>query len=199
MHDKQKSLLQLFLVFARIGTFAFGGGYVMIPMIQNEVTEKHGWLPKEKTGEVISISSSMPGAIAMNSALYVGYLVRGTVGAFVALAGCILPAIIFMTICVMFFAGFQDNFFVKAALKGIIPVVSGLMIAATYKLFQGNVKDRGSLLLCILSLIAAVILTFLNINTANIFLVAAILGVIIYTTSLSRLAFIQLKQQESSK
>ena len=194
----KNSLLELFLVFARIGTFAFGGGYVMVPMVQSEASEKHDWVPKDKIGEVISISSSMPGAIVMNTSLYVGYLVAGVRGALVALAGCVLPAVAMTFVCVMFMAGFTENPTFQAALRGVIPVVSGLMLAATFKLFKSSVKDYGSLLICILSLVAAVVLTILNFNVINILFFSAILGIVLNITRLSGFALRKIAKVEGA-
>lgn len=199
MNSKHKVLVELFIVFAKIGTFAFGGGYVMVPMIQNEASEKRDWVSNEKIGEVISISSSMPGAIAMNTSVYVGYLVCGFPGAFAALIGCILPAILLTLGSVMFLAGFQDNAYMQAALKGIVPVLTGLMIVAMVKLFKSNVKDYGSLVLCILSVLAGVVLTILSVNIILILLVSSILGVCVYTTTLSKFVFKKLKEGAEKK
>jgi len=193
MESKKKPLLELFTVFAKIGTFAFGGGYVMVPMIHKEASEVRDWVAKDRIGEVISISSSMPGAIAMNTAVYVGYIVGGIVGSLVALAGCILPAVFLMLICVIFLAGFQDNYYVVAALKGIVPVVTGLMLAAMFKLFKSNVKDYGSLLICILSVVAGVVLTMLSVNIIYILVFSALIGVAFFVSPVSTFAFRKLK------
>ncbi|MEI6132845.1 MAG: chromate transporter [Bacillota bacterium] len=196
MTSKKKVLFELFTVFAKIGTFAFGGGYVMVPMIQKEVSENRDWVQKDKIGEVISISSSMPGAIAMNTSVYVGYIVAGYPGAFVALAGCILPAIFLMLGFVIFLAGFQDAPIMKAALKGIVPVVSGLMIVAMVKLYKSNVKDIGTLIFCIISVVLGVIFTILSINVIYILLGCALAGVLTLTSSLSQFALTKLKEKK---
>lgn len=185
---KKKPLLALFIAFAKIGTFAFGGGYVMVPMIQKEASETHDWVAKDKIGEVISISSSMPGAIAMNSSVYVGYIVGGFSGALAALMGCILPAIILAFCCTVFLSGFQSNSYVISALKGIVPVVTGLMLAAMYKLFKSNVKDYGSLIICGFSIVAGVILTIYKVNIIFVLLFSALIGLFFSLTSISLFA-----------
>ena len=92
MKEKIKRILQLFLVFFKIGAFTFGGGYAMIPLIQKEVVENKKWITDDDILEIIAIAESTPGPIAINSATFVGYRTCGFWGAFFSTLGVILPS-----------------------------------------------------------------------------------------------------------
>ena len=87
-----KNALDLFLTFGKIGTFTFGGGYAMIPLIQKEVVETKQWITNDDVLEILAIAESTPGPIAINAATFVGYRVAGTFGAFCATMGVVLPS-----------------------------------------------------------------------------------------------------------
>ena len=72
MENRNKTLLEIFLTFLRIGAFTFGGGYAMIPLIQKETVEKHGWISDKDILEIVAIAESTPGPIAVNSATFLG-------------------------------------------------------------------------------------------------------------------------------
>lgn len=91
-----KNALDLFLTFGKIGTFTFGGGYAMIPLIQKEVVETKQWITNDDVLEILAIAESTPGPIAINAATFVGYRVAGTFGAFCATMGvCCHPFLLY--------------------------------------------------------------------------------------------------------
>ena len=90
---KDNKILKLFLTFLKIGAFTFGGGYAMIPIIQRETVEKHGWVNDDEILEMLAISESTPGPIAINSATFVGYRVAGFWGSLAATCGVVLPSL----------------------------------------------------------------------------------------------------------
>ncbi len=121
--------IELFAVFFRIGLFTFGGGYGMIPLVQQEVLS-HGWLDADALYRFIGVCESTPGPIAVNMATFVGSGQAGLAGAACATAGVVLPALLVMLLIAAVLRGFRENRFVRAAMAGIRPVVAG-MIAAT--------------------------------------------------------------------
>ena len=123
------TLLTLFAVFFKIGLFTFGGGYGMIPLVQQEVLA-HGWMDEATLLEFIGVCESTPGPIAVNMATFVGSTQAGVLGAACATAGVVLPALIIMLLIAAVLKGFRQNRWVRAAMAGIRPVVAG-MIAAT--------------------------------------------------------------------
>ena len=123
------AVLELFLTFAKIGLFTFGGGYGMIPLIQQEVTS-HGWLDAETLYSYIGICESTPGPIAVNMATFIGASQAGYVGAMCATLGVVLPSFIIILLIAAVLRQFRRNRYVGAAMSGIKPVVAG-MISAT--------------------------------------------------------------------
>ena len=89
-----KSLLELFLSMFKIGLFTFGGGYAMIPLIEAEMIQKRGWLTREDFINQLMLAQSIPGPIALNTAVFVGYKTRGTKGALAALVGVVIPSFV---------------------------------------------------------------------------------------------------------
>jgi len=122
------TLLRLFIVFFRIGLFTFGGGYAMLPLIQQEVLSR-GWLDEQTLVRFIGVCESTPGPIAVNMATFVGSARAGLAGAACATLGVILPALLVMLLIAAVLKGFRENVFVRSAMSGIRPVVAGMICA----------------------------------------------------------------------
>ena len=120
--------LTLFLTFLKIGAVSFGGGYSMIPMIQDEVFS-HGWLTESELMNFIGVAESTPGPIAVNIATFVGSSQAGILGALCATVGVVLPSFIIIVIIAALFRTFLKNRFVQGALIGIRGVIVGLICA----------------------------------------------------------------------
>ncbi len=121
--------LKLFLTFLKIGAFTFGGGYAMLPLIQQEVI-KNGWLSQEELIDFIAICESTPGPFAVNISTYVGNQTAGIPGAFCATIGVVLPSFIIILIIARVFEQFQKNKIVNGAMLGLKGAVVGLIGAA---------------------------------------------------------------------
>ena len=119
--------LQLFLTFLKIGAISFGGGYAMIPLIQDEVIS-HGWLNSEQILNFIAIAESTPGPIAINMATFIGSSQGGILGSICATFGVILPSFIIILIVASVLTGLLKFAGVKAFIGGIRPVVIGLIL-----------------------------------------------------------------------
>src|SRR5574344_1472775 len=113
--------LKLLYVFLKIGFFSFGGGLAMLPMVKSE-TFKYGWITESEFLDIISISQITPGAIAINTATFVGYKIGGILGAFTASMGIVLPSLITVTIIAMFFNKIKENQYKNAFFRGVKPV-----------------------------------------------------------------------------
>ena len=116
---KLKTLWQVFASFFRIGAFTFGGGYAMIPLIQNEAVEKRKWVTDDDILEVIAIAESTPGPIAINSATFVGYRAAGILGSVCATLGVVLPSFVIILAISFVLKEFQDLKPVQYAFMGI--------------------------------------------------------------------------------
>ena len=130
-------LLQLFTTFFKIGLFTFGGGYAMIPLIQREVIEKHKWISDKDFLDMLVLAQSSPGPIAVNTAVFVGYKMRGVVGAIATTLGTVLPSFIVILLLALFFAEVRDNRYVDAAFRAMRPAVVALIIAPLMGLVKG--------------------------------------------------------------
>ena len=102
-------LLEMFLTFFKIGAFTFGGGYAMIPIIQDEISVKRDWMKEEEFLDALAMAQGSPGAIAVNTSIYVGYKLKGVRGAIVATLGTVLPSFLIMLIIARFFFQFRNK------------------------------------------------------------------------------------------
>lgn len=120
------SYWQIFLIFAKIGAFTIGGGMAMVPLIQNEIVRR-GWLKEEDFPDIIALSQSAPGLLAVNIAIFTGYRLKGTKGSIVATIASVLPSILIILLIAMIFTDYQDNPVIIRIFKGIRPVVVALI------------------------------------------------------------------------
>ena len=124
-----KLVIDLFIAFAKIGSFTFGGGYAMLPMIKKEVVERHGWASDNEILDYFAISQVTPGVIAVNTATFVGYKIGGLVGAIAATLGVIFPSIVIIAIIAAFLTNFASLPAVVHAFNGIRARVCVLILA----------------------------------------------------------------------
>lgn len=118
--------LELLWTFFKIGAFTFGGGYVMVPLIQAEV-EAHGWMDATSLVNFIAVSESTPGPLAVNVATYVGAEVGGIFGAICATFGVVFPAFIIILIVAKCYETFKSSKIIKGCMSGLKPAVVGLI------------------------------------------------------------------------
>ncbi len=126
--------LDLFLVFFRIGIFTLGGGYAMVPLIEREVVDRKRWLGGREFIDALAIAQSLPGPIAVNTSVFVGYKTRGVKGALVGVFGTVMPSFICMIAIASFFTGIRHNPTVAAVFSGIRPAVVALIAASVWSL-----------------------------------------------------------------
>ncbi len=121
--------LELFLTFLKIGAFTFGGGYAMLPLIQEAVLD-HGWVSEAEIINFIAVSESTPGPFAINMATYVGAEVGGILGALCATLGVVLPSFVIILIVAKIYDKFKNSKVVAGCMTGLKPAVIGLIAAA---------------------------------------------------------------------
>lgn len=136
-------LLYLYIAFLQVGTFAFGGGYAILPMIQKVVVEQYGWLTLQEMTDIISISQMTPGPISINSATFVGTKLAGLPGAVIATAGAVTPQFILMMILGHYYFSDRKFYFMDKILKGIKPGVVGLIFIAALSMTQESLFNEG--------------------------------------------------------
>ena len=130
-------MLQLFLAFLRIGSFSFGGGYAMIPLIAAEV-EQYGWIEPKTFADVIAIAEMTPGPIAINLATFVGFKTAGFFGSAVATIGVVLPSLLLILLIGGWLRRLRGNPLKEAVFAGIRPVVAGLIASAAFLVGKGT-------------------------------------------------------------
>ena len=130
-------LRTIFASFFKIGLFTFGGGYAMLPLIEQELIAKRGWIEHKEFLDLLTLAQSVPGPIAINTSVFVGYKMRGLKGAVAALLGSVLPSFVIILVIAIFFAGIRQNPVVDAAFKGMRPAVVALIIGPVLTLSRG--------------------------------------------------------------
>lgn len=185
---------ELFYTFFLIGLFTFGGGYAMIPLIQDMVISK-GWIDEGTLTNFIAISESTPGPFAINISTFIGSEVGGVFGAVCATIGVVLPSLIIIVIVAMIINKFLKNRFVKAGLSGIIPVAMALILSTTIILFTKLMFFSGNSLTSEFNFDKKAFVLFLilgsgmiiyqkvykkSVNPILLIIVSAIFGILIY-------------------
>ena len=174
---KIKGYLWLFLTMLKIGLFTFGGGLAMLPIIEREVVEKHKWLKPGEMVDLIAIAESTPGAIAVNTATFIGYKVSKLLGAILATLALVTPSVIIITIISFFVDEFLALEYVNYAFMGIRCAVGVLILFAAIKIFKGNKKYWYTYVLLGLSVI--IMLCLPDISTIYIIIGGGIIGLLI--------------------
>ena len=129
-----EGLGEAFITFFKIGIFTLGGGYAMIPLIEEEVVNRKQWVSKDEMIDLIAIAQSCPGVFAINIATFIGYKLNKTRGAIATTIGTALPSFLIILAIAMFFSQFKDNPYVAAMFKGIRPAVVALIAVPTFNL-----------------------------------------------------------------
>ena len=161
------ALIDLFISFFKIGTFSFGGGYAMLPMIQEEVIEVHRWITMAEYIDILAIAEMTPGPIAINSATFLGYKVAGVAGSAVATLGVVLPS----------FIVFKSSPYVDWILKGIRSVVLGLIAVAAFSVAISTFVDIQSVLIAV---VLFYLVAFRNFNPIYAIILAGVMGVVLF-------------------
>lgn len=169
--------LKLFLTFFKIGLFTFGGGLSMLPFIEKEVVEKNKWLTDNEMIDMLAISESTPGPIAINCATFVGHRVGKIRGAICSTLGVVLPSFIIICIISLFYEKFMDIKVIKWAFLGIKAGVAALILNAGIKIFK---KSEHNLFSLAIMLLAIEISLFTSIHTIFVIIFGLVIGVIFY-------------------
>ncbi len=167
--------LQLLLSFMKIGVVTFGGGYAMIPIIENETSKNRKWISEEDLLEVVAISESTPGPIAICAASFIGYKVAGILGAFFATLGVVIPSFFIIFIISVFLESFSEYKIVEYAFTGIRAGVLALIIKAVISMFKKAPKHIVAYIIMSLSFL---LVTFFSTNVLVIILSSAVVGVV---------------------
>ena len=152
-----KSFFEIMFVFAKIGLITFGGGYAIIPILQKELIASRQWVEEEELTDYYAIAQCLPGIIAANTAMIIGYKRKGILGMLAAVIGIAIPSFVVILIIAMFIRNFMQYEWVQHAFNGIRAAVLALITGAAIKMWKNGVKDIFGLLIFFASLIALII------------------------------------------
>ncbi|XEC93447.1 chromate transporter [Paenibacillus tarimensis] len=178
-------LVDLFVTFFMIGCVSFGGGYAMIPLIQEEVVGRHGWMTAQQYTDVIAVAGMSPGPIATNAAIFIGYGQAGLLGAALASVAIVLPSFILIVILGMIFFNIERNKWIKSSFYGLRSIITGLIIYAAiiFAVNNGLVSSFSwftvSQILIFLGSLCALI--FFRKHPISVILISGLVGVAIYS------------------
>lgn len=171
-NQKSVSIPKLFWIFFRVGAFTFGGGYAMLPIIQRELVDKQGWLKEEDFIDMIGLTQSAPGPVAVNSAIYLGYRLSGLGGALASVTGAVLPSL--LTIMTIAWALSRYNLdLLNHAFAGVRPTVVSLITYAAWTMGKKVLKTPRKVAMAVIA--TALIIAF-KLHPALLIVSGALIG-----------------------
>ncbi|MCI6213321.1 chromate transporter [Bacteroides heparinolyticus] len=165
--------VEAFSIFFKIGAFTIGGGYAMVPLIENEIVNKRNWVAKEDFIDLLAIAQSAPGVLAVNISIFIGYRLRGVRGSLVTALGTILPSFLIILAIALFFHSFKENAVVERIFKGIRPAVVALIAAPAFSMGKSAKINRYNIWIPIVS---ALLIWQLNFSPIWIIIAAGVGG-----------------------
>ena len=180
---------QLFWTFLKIGAFTLGGGYAMIPLIQREVVDNRHWMDEATFLDVLALAQSAPGVMAVNTAFFVGYMLRGWRGVVMTILGAILPSFLIVLLIAMVFTRYRENATIEAIFRGIRPAVVALIVAPLFRMTQTAFRQPSgerqrplwlTIALALVPVVAVVLIWWVGLSPIYVIL-AAILIACVYT------------------
>mgnify|MGYP001121432133 len=170
-----KILMDMFITFFKIGAFTLGGGYAMLPIIQKEVVKKKKWIGETEFLDMVAISQSAPGPLAVNISAFVGQKMKGLMGLITSTLGAILPSFIIIILVASVFLGIENSPVVQRVFQGIRPAVVALIAVPVISMGKTAKVNKKNF---IIPLLAAVLVAIFKITPIYVILGAAAIGVI---------------------
>ena len=174
-------LIELFMTFAKIGLFTFGGGYAMLSIIEDICVEKKNWITHDEMMNITVIAESTPGPIAINCATYVGYKKGKLPGAILATLGVAVPSFVIIFVISMFFEEFLEIAWIAHAFQGIKLAVGILILDAALKMIRKMPKKRLQIGILIAAFAVILLINVLNLHLSSV--------VVMITAALASVAF----------
>lgn len=172
--EKAQLCVKLFMTFFKIGSFTFGGGFAMIPLIERDVVEKEKWMEYDEFVDMIAVTQCSPGPVAVNSAVFVGYKLAGISGSVATLLGVTLPSFLIILILALFIISQGNHVLLQKFFMGVRPAVVALIFGAGLKMGHKNMKKPFDYSIGAIGLL---LLLFINIHPIILIISAAILGI----------------------
>ncbi len=167
--------LKMFGVFAKIGAFTLGGGYAMVPIMEKEVVDRHGWLTRDEFMDILIVAQSTPGLFAINIASHIGNKTHGLWGGIVGTLGVAMPSIVALLLIAMFFQAFKENIYVEKIFMGIRPAVVALIAAPCFSMARTANINRHNIWIPV---VACLLISLFDVSPIWIIVVAGLAGFI---------------------
>ena len=177
-----KKLIDLFLTFAKIGLFTFGGGYAMISLIENNCVERNKWISHDEMMNITVIAESTPGPIAINAATFVGYKQAKLLGAIIATLGIVLPSFLIILLISFFFDNFLEIAVIANAFKGI-KIAVGLLILDAGITMIGKMQKKAFpriIMICTFAAMMCINIFAWNFSSVILLLIAAVISIVFF-------------------
>lgn len=168
-----RTYFTLFQTFFRIGAFTIGGGYAMLPIIEREFVSELKWVTEDEMVDIIAIVQSLPGVIAFNTCMFIGYKAAKTPGAVIAALGMMLPSLIIITLFSYLYVSVQDNSYVQGAFRGVRAGVTALVGLAAHRLGKRVIDSPVKGLLAAAAFLAV---WLFSVHAALVVVAAALIG-----------------------
>ena len=183
---KNISLLKLFFIFAKVGAILLGGGYVILPILINEFVEKRNLVNHDELVDYFALSQSLPGIIAANISMFVGYKLRGKTGAFVAMLGVVFVPIITIITLASLLGLITTNQYVQGALWGVGIAVIALIMLTVREMWNKSTRNTFFYVVFILALSGLLLFNLTPVQTILIYTVLGVLYKIMTTPKEAR-------------
>lgn len=167
--------LNAFGTFFKIGLFTIGGGYAMVPLIEEEVVNKRQWITREDFIDLLAVAQSVPGVFAVNFSIFIGYKLKRFPGALALALGAVLPSFLIILAIALFFHRFKEYEAVENIFKGIRPAVVALIAAPTFSMAKSAKINRYNVWIPIVS---ALLIWLLGVSPVYIIMLAGVCGFI---------------------
>lgn len=175
---KKNRILEIFILFFKIGAFTIGGGYAMLSLIEDEIVNKKKWLEKEEFVDGMAIAQSTPGVLAVNISLITGYKIAGFSGMLVGMLGAVLPSFFIVLFLSQILLTYGNHPAVVAVFNGIKPAITALILISVYRIGKSANINKYNF---ILPIIIAILIRYFGVSPIFIILATMIIGNVYYT------------------
>lgn len=181
--NRKTGLMDIFLIFLKIGAFTFGGGYAMIALLEDEFVDKRSWLNESEFLDMTAIAESTPGPVAINAATYLGYKLAGFKGALAASLAVCIPSFAIIYVISFFYERFQQITWVASAFKGIQACVVYLILSAGLRMFIKMKKNVFNISIFAVVSVSFIFVSLFGISFSSIYyiLICGVVGVVVGT------------------
>lgn len=181
--NRKTGIMDIFLIFFKIGAFTFGGGYAMIALLEDEFVDKRSWLNESEFLDMTAIAESTPGPVAINAATYLGYKLAGFKGALAASLAVCIPSFAIIYVISFFYERFQQITWVASAFKGIQACVVYLILSAGLRMFIKMKKNVFNVSIFAVVSVSFIFVSLFGISFSSIYyiLICGVVGVVVGT------------------